>query len=190
MLILRGAPALSPFRIRKLQANLAALLPGSELPAIEQVYAEFVHLVDVDGTLTDAEHKLLQQLLHYGPALEGSDAQGELFFVIPRFGTISPWASKATDIAHNCGLQKIKRIERGIAFYIQSRESLTSAHRSIVAAALHDRMVEIVLPAFEDAAQIFVQQAPRALTTVDVLQGGRAALVTANSESRSRAGRR
>ncbi len=182
MLILRGAPALSPFRIRKLQANLAALFPGSESPGIERVYAEFVHLADVDGEFTTEEYRVLERLLHYGPALQAGEAQGELFFVIPRFGTISPWASKATDIAHNAGLQKIKRIERGVAYYIQCAEPLSSERRKIAASLLHDRMVETVLPTLEDAAQIFVRQAPRPLTTVDILNGGRAALVAANSE--------
>ena len=177
MLILRGAPALSPFRIRKLHANLAAKLPG-----IEQIYAEFVHLVDVDDDLTADEHSVLKQLLHYGPALQSGEALGELFFVIPRFGTISPWASKATDIAHNSGLQKIKRIERGVAYYVKSAELLSAEHRKIVASLLHDRMVESVLATLEDAEQLFVQQSPRVLTTVDILSGGRVALVTANSE--------
>ncbi|HET8710371.1 MAG TPA: phosphoribosylformylglycinamidine synthase, partial [Spongiibacteraceae bacterium] len=177
MLILRGAPALSPFRIRKLQANLAARLAG-----IERVYAEFVHLADVDGEFTTEEFRLLERLLHYGPALQAGEVQGEMFFVIPRFGTISPWASKATDIAHNAGLRKIKRIERGVAYYVRSHEPLTDTQGKIVAAALHDRMVETVLSTVEDAAQLFVQQTPRPLTTVDILNGGRAALVAANSE--------
>ncbi|HEY3698900.1 MAG TPA: phosphoribosylformylglycinamidine synthase, partial [Spongiibacteraceae bacterium] len=176
MLILRGAPALSPFRIRKLHANLADKVPG-----IEQIYAEFVHLAASEHPLSDAEHGLLTQLLQYGPVLQSGDTTGELFFVIPRFGTISPWASKATDIAHNCGLRAIKRIERGIAYYLRASARLSAEQRKIVAAMLHDRMVETVLESLEDAAQLFVQQPPRALTTVDILRGGRAALVTANN---------
>jgi phosphoribosylformylglycinamidine synthase len=185
MLILRGAPALSPFRIHKLHASLAI-----KLPAIERVYAEFVHLIHTESDLNDDERALLKQLLHYGPAMQSGDAAGDLFFVVPRFGTISPWASKATDIAHNCGLQKIKRMERGIAFYITAKEGvrtqegiapLSTQQRKIIASALHDRMVETVLPTLEDAEQLFVQQPPRVLATVDILSGGRAALVTANS---------
>ena len=177
MLILPGAPALSPFRIRKLQAALAAKIPG-----IGGIHAEYVHLADFDGTPTAAERELLQKLLTYGPALEGGSAEGELFFVVPRFGTISPWASKATDIAHNSGLRGLRRIERGIAYYLRFATAPDDAQRQAVAALLHDRMVETVLPDIASAAQLFVQEQPRPLTTVDILGGGRAALVTANRE--------
>ncbi len=176
MLILRGAPALSPFRLQKLHANLAALLPS-----VQTVYAEYVHFADTERALEDNEAALLKQLLQYGPALQTGAAEGELFFVVPRFGTISPWASKATDIAHNSALRVIQRLERGIAYYVKCSQSLTQQQRTQIGALLHDRMVETVLPSLEDAAQLFVHAQPKPLTSVDILGGGRAALVTANS---------
>ncbi|HSB95939.1 MAG TPA: phosphoribosylformylglycinamidine synthase, partial [Spongiibacteraceae bacterium] len=192
MLILRGAPALSVFRVQKLLATLQAKVPG-----ISGLEAEFVHFAALEsgpaqatgksaGQLAAQEVELLEKLLQYGPSYT-SEARaaapaGELLLVVPRFGTISPWASKATDIAHNCGLARIKRLERGIAYYLHSAQPLTIAQRELAAAALHDRMVEMVLPTLAAAEQMFVEAAPRAVTSVDILQGGRAALVAANSE--------
>jgi hypothetical protein len=146
MLILRGAPALSPFRLQKLHANLAALLPS-----VQTVYAEYVHFADTERALEDNETALLKQLLQYGPALQTGAAEGELFFVVPRFGTISPWASKATDIAHNSALRVIQRLERGIAYYVKCSQPLTQQQRTQIGALLHDRMVETVLPSLEDS---------------------------------------
>jgi len=182
MLILRGAPALSVFRVQKLLATLQAKVPG-----ISGLQAEFVHFAALDsGDLNASEVELLQKLLQYGPSYaetaRESTPTGDLLLVVPRFGTISPWASKATDIAHNCGLVNIKRLERGVAYYLHSAQPLTVAQRELAAAALHDRMVEMVLPTLAAAAQMFIEAAPRAVTSVDILQGGRAALVAANSE--------
>ena len=115
MLVLRGAPALSDFRIQKLTKQLASL--GINVASI---YAEFVHLVDVSNELDQQELTTLGKLLTYGPKSTQGNTQGRLVFTTPRLGTISPWASKATDIAHNCGLSKIRRIERGCAYYIKT----------------------------------------------------------------------
>ncbi|KXK57872.1 MAG: phosphoribosylformylglycinamidine synthase [Chlorobi bacterium OLB7] len=119
MLILRGAPALSPFRIARLLATLQR-----QNPSITSIYAEFVHFVEVARPLTEAEQSVLDQLLRYGPALEPHTPQGSLLLVAPRPGTISPWSSKATDIAHNCGLESVLRIERGTAYFIASAQAL------------------------------------------------------------------
>ena len=104
MEIRRGAPALSSFRVQKiLDQSVTAGLP------IENVYAEFMHFVDLSGSLTDAESDQLGKLLTYGPTIEDSEPTGQLFLVVPRPGTISPWSSKATDIARNTGLTNVKR---------------------------------------------------------------------------------
>lgn len=100
--------------------------------------------------------------------------------MVPRFGTISPWSSKASDIARNCGLAKIDRLERGIAYYVQGELSESDAQQ--VAARLHDRMTQLVLDRLEGAAELFSHAQPRPLTAVDVLGGGRAALEKANVE--------
>src|SRR5258706_13659326 len=95
--------------------------------------------------------------------------------VLPRIGTISSWASKATDIAHNCGLDAIRRIERGTAFYIDSKASLSEAARAAVIRAIHDPMTETLCPAFDDAQALFVTQPPQPLASVAVERQGNAA---------------
>ncbi len=173
MLILRGAPALSAFRHGKLLAQLTA-----KVPAISGLYAEFAHFAEVSGTLGADEEHVLARLLKYGPSVPVQEPAGRLFLVIPRFGTISPWSSKASDIARNCGLDKIQRLERGIAYYVTGE--LSDADAGQIAAALHDRMTQLVLERFEDAANLFSHAQPKPLTAVDVLGGGRAALERAN----------
>ncbi|GAA5444305.1 phosphoribosylformylglycinamidine synthase [Microbulbifer sp. NBRC 101763] len=173
MLVLRGAPALSKFRHKKLLNQLRALQP-----TIDDLYAEFVHFADSDS-LDNKEMALLERLLQYGPTEEQHEPKGELILVAPRPGTISPWSSKATDIAHNTGLTKIHRLERGIAYYLTGVE-LTDAERQALASQLHDRMVEVVFSGFEQAEQLFVEEEPRPLRGVDILEGGREALEDAN----------
>ena len=169
MLILRGAPALSAFRHGKLLEQLT-----QHVPAVTGLYAEFAHFADVTGALTADEEQVLARLLKYGPSVPVQEPSGRLFLVVPRFGTISPWSSKASDIARNCGLAKIDRLERGIAYYVQGELSESDAQQ--VAARLHDRMTQLVLDRLEGAAELFSHAQPRPLTAVDVLGGGRAAL--------------
>ena len=73
--------------------------------------ARFVHFVDDTAQLSDQGRSVLGQLLEYGPRLSLSDVTGRELCVVPRLGTISPWSSKATDIARNCGLGDVRRIE-------------------------------------------------------------------------------
>ncbi|MFS0828361.1 phosphoribosylformylglycinamidine synthase [Pseudomonas phoenicis] len=173
MLILRGAPALSAFRHGKLLEQLS-----QKVPAVTGLYAEFAHFADVDGELSADQQQVLGRLLKYGPSVAVQAPEGRLFLVVPRLGTISPWASKASDIAHNCGLQSIQRLERGIAYYVAG--DLSEAQAQQVAAELHDRMTQRVLARLEDAADLFNHAQPRPMTSVDVLGGGRAALAQAN----------
>ncbi|MEI6860206.1 MAG: phosphoribosylformylglycinamidine synthase [Shewanella sp.] len=176
MEIIRGAPALSAFRVKKLmQACEIASLPVSE------IYAEYVHLADLTESLDERETQQLAKLLTYGPAIEAHAPQGTLHFVTPRAGTISPWSSKATDIAHNCGLNKVKRLERGIAYYVKSAE-LTIEQDKALTALLHDRMVEVILAGFEQAVVLFVRTEPAVVKSVDILGEGRGALELANSQ--------
>jgi len=175
MLILRGAPALSAFRHGKLLAQLT-----EKVPAVRGLYAEFAHFAEVTGVLTGEEQTVLARLLKYGPSVPVQEPTGRLFLVVPRFGTISPWSSKATDIANNCGLAKVQRLERGIAYYVAGE--LSDAQAAEVSAMLHDRMTQLVLAQLEQASALFSHAQPKPLTAVDILGGGRAALAQANIE--------
>ncbi len=177
MLILRGAPALSDFRLSKLTARLHQLNPN-----IGRLRGDYMHFCELDGELDADEHSVLERLLEYGPALSGDDFDGTLVLVVPRRGTISPWSSKATDIVHNAGLNKVHRVERGIAYTVEMPGDADQVLWQAVAACLCDRMVEDVLPQMELAESLFSHESPRAMTSVDVLGGGEQALRTANAE--------
>ncbi|SDX70868.1 phosphoribosylformylglycinamidine synthase [Marinobacter mobilis] len=175
MLELRGAPALSPFRSQKLLAQIQAIVPE-----VERVYAEFMHFCDIDDALAPMEQQVLDRLLTYGPSVPAEQPEGILFLVVPRPGTLSPWSSKATDIARNCGLKQIRRIERGCAYYVAASEKLGLDQREQIAALLHDRMTQKVFHEMGGAELLFNREEPRPLNKVAILAGGRKALEDAN----------
>ena len=175
MLVLRGAPALSEFRTQK----LLELFAEQQLPVCD-IYAEHTHFVQLTQTLSTEQHDVLEKLLTYGPSISAHEPQGDLLLVTPRPGTISPWSSKATDIAHNCGLSQVKRVERGCAYYLQSDQPLSKQQLQLIQGLLHDRMTESVMPTFDDAQILFVEEQPKAFCSVDILDGGRTALEQAN----------
>jgi phosphoribosylformylglycinamidine synthase len=176
MLILPGAPALSDFRLHKLIRRL-----GNHLNLSVRLSAEYVHFADIDQLLTDEEQSILERLLKYGPATASNRPNGRLCLVVPRPGTLSPWSSKATDIAHHCGLSKILRLERGIAYRLQIDEGeLSDQQLTQAGTLLHDRMTEVVLSEMDEAACLFSHAQPKPYLQVDVLGGGKPALVTAN----------
>ncbi len=172
MLILPGAAALSSFRRDKLLNALRERQPG-----ITDIAAEYIHFVDFADNLDGHETELLAQLLTYGPKSDKVTLNGGLLLAVPRPGTISPWSSKATDIAHNAGLHKIRRIERGVAYYLQGHFDAKA-----VLPLLHDRMVEVIYASLDEAAVLFEQHEPRPLHVVDIASGGRIALEVANAE--------
>lgn len=174
-----GSPALSTFRLDKLYASLKQLAPS-----IVHIYAEFTHFAFSDAPLNEAQQQTLKQILTYGPQAQLEKPIGQLFLVVPRIGTISPWASRATDIAHNCGLSNVLRIERGIAFYITTADNkpLSDTEKAAFKAIIHDRMTETVLSSIDDAQQLFHSAEPKPFNTVDILQGGKTALDIANNE--------
>ena len=157
------------------QTELLRRLQGID-SSVTAARAEFIHFVDVEGEISADHETQLMELLRYGSRYDG-DETGELFLVVPRLGTTSPWSSKATDIAHNTGLGQVRRIERGVAYYIESTGLL---NREAVAAELHDRMTDTVLESVADAHLMFDELEPKPFATVDVLSGGRAALETAD----------
>ena len=176
MEILRGSPALSAFRINKLLSRCQ----DAHLP-VSDIYAEYVHFADVSAPLSSDEQTKLQRLLQYGPSLAEHAPAGRLLLVTPRPGTISPWSSKATDIAHNCGLSQVVRLERGLAFYVQA-PTLTDDQWRQLGALLHDRMMETLFDRLEDAQALFAQHQPAPVQSVDILGAGRSALEAANAK--------
>ncbi|MBE0463966.1 MAG: phosphoribosylformylglycinamidine synthase [Halomonadaceae bacterium] len=178
MLELRGAPALSAFRHTRLLTVLR-----ERVPEVEALSAHYVHFIDHHEELSDASQERLTQLLDYGTHTSTeAPTQSERFLVVPRLGTQSPWSSKATDIAHNCGLSEIRRIERGIDYRVGFSAPPSDESLAVLAALLHDRMTETVLDDASDAARLFAHHAPAPLGSVDILNSGRDALVTANRE--------
>lgn len=177
MLTLRGAPALSSFRKSKLYSTLTQMVPS-----IEGLYAEFVHFVDIcaDKALPDADLATLTALLEYGPSAVRQSPEGLALLVVPRPGTISPWSSKATDIAHNVGLQAVRRIERGVVYHLASSRPLTESELGTASTLLHDRMVEVVMADMGQVEQIFATYQGRPMVTIDILGQGRGALAVAN----------
>ncbi|MGH1485329.1 MAG: phosphoribosylformylglycinamidine synthase [Cellvibrionaceae bacterium] len=178
MLIIYGAPALSSFRSDKLQQRLAEISADIRLKQ-----ANYVHFASVSEDLSAEEHRVLEQLLDYGDLGHNSAVvdgdESELLVSVPRPGTISPWSSKATDIAHNAGLSKVQRVERGIVYQL---EGINDDIKAAVTTCLHDRMVESVLSSLTAAEQLFYQQDPEPQTEVDILGGGKDALAQANTD--------
>ncbi len=180
MLEMQGRAALSVFRIAKLLSRLKVLEPR-----IQALRSTFVHFIDVAAPLDAAQRGLLAELLTYGPtpSSEGgaTGAHTQVLLVIPRAGTISPWSSKATDIAQVCALAAVRRIERGIRYELDVSQTLEPDALTRVAAALLDRMTEMVVTDSAAAQQLFAHHSPAALRTIG-LGGGRQALEAANTE--------
>jgi phosphoribosylformylglycinamidine synthase len=171
--VYQGGAALSDFRRAKLLAKLQAI--DSSITAIE---AGYVHFADIDHVLSAVDEKRLKELVTYGSAAANRDG-GTLYLVVPRPGTISPWSSKATDIVHNSGIEAVKRLERGVAYYIKSK---SEGQNPTVTELLHDRMTEAVLAELDAAEVLFAETKPSQLLAVDILKSGKAALTEANRD--------
>ena len=172
-----GGNALTPFRSQQLLAQIQRAAPK-----VRAISARFIHWVESDQPLDVASQQQLQQLLTYGEPFSRQGVADATIIVTPRIGTVSPWASKATDIARNCGLTEdagVRRVERGTEYFLHGA-ALSDAQRQAVAALLHDRMTESVLPSLEAAKNLFTHLDPVPMEYVDVLGGGRAALEQAN----------
>ncbi|RZM02968.1 MAG: phosphoribosylformylglycinamidine synthase [Variovorax sp.] len=189
--VFEGGSALGGFRARQLLPRLREIEPR-----IAAITARFVHLVVTETALDAAARERFAALLDYGPACEAPESRHGLSLVVtPRLGTVSPWASKATDIAHNCGLA-LRRVERVVLYRIVlkaplldglldkargTQPTLGAEASAAVAALLHDRMTESVVGGIDDAAALFAELPAQPMAQVDVLGGGRAALVEANT---------
>jgi phosphoribosylformylglycinamidine synthase len=173
---MQGRNALSSFRLLKLLRLLRTIEPS-----ISAFDACYWHFAEVSRPLAGGEVSRLQRLLTYGPSARPTLTSGHNWLVIPRFGTISPWSSKATNIARNCGLDAVLRLERGIAYTVLISKPMPPERITALKARLHDRMTEIVLDDIERADKLFQHVRAKPLASVDVLAGGRDALVAADA---------
>jgi phosphoribosylformylglycinamidine synthase len=176
---LAGPGALSAFRAARLLQRLQTVEPN-----VASVSAQYAHFVHATRELDEGERARLNALLDYGDPASASP-EGLTFLVVPRLGTISPWASKATDIAHNTGLDAIHRIERGTRYTVALKRGLFGKSPSAeatarLAAMLHDRMTESVIDPATEPSRLFVELEGKPLQTVGVLAHGRSALEQAN----------
>src|SRR5450432_2333774 len=174
MLEILGAPSFTPARLER----RLALVRRSN-PRVVALSAAFVHFVDLASTLNDTARSVLERLLRYGPRTKDRGARDKLrkLLVVPRLGTISPWSSKATEIARSCGLFTVRRIERGIWYSVTGEVTDERA----LAHALHDRMTESVLDSSAQAAALFAESDARPLRTLPLGRQGRSALEEANA---------
>ncbi len=188
LLHLHGGNALSGFMLGKLEARIQSVLGNAGVQSSTvlslNVSARFRYFVLHHQSLGDDSLTILKQLLHaHAPQPDtGIEANGMTLFVTPRSGTISPWSSKATDIAHNCGLHHVQRIERGIAYHFTANASLDSTQRQLLSDELHDPMVESVFANAAHLEQLFDPLAARDLQTIPLMAEGPEALSKANLE--------
>jgi phosphoribosylformylglycinamidine synthase len=176
ILKLRGGAALSANRLARLRKSVVDVLPK-----LKGLAAEHWYFVEISASLTAEEKGRLTDLLGAHPE-SATPPAGELRLVTPRLGTISPWSSKATDIARQCGFEQVIRVERGIAYSIEVKGGLGAEQEAAVLPLLHDRMTESVLADLSQVEALFHHYEPQPLASVDILAGGRAALVAANGE--------
>ncbi|HTT07361.1 MAG TPA: phosphoribosylformylglycinamidine synthase [Gammaproteobacteria bacterium] len=175
----RGPLTHSTFRLQKKRDLLRSIASG-----IGALHAEFVHFADLEAPLTEDEQQRLNALLDYGLAAPAQKPSGFLYIVIPRPGTISPWSSKATDIARNCGLAKVRRLERGTCWCLEmpSGASLSAVTHQTLERQLHDPMTEAVIHDLRDAERLFAHTQPGKFSVIDLIKDGRVTLEAANRD--------
>ncbi|MGB7305318.1 MAG: phosphoribosylformylglycinamidine synthase [Burkholderiaceae bacterium] len=180
---LTGSPALSAFRLNRLQADMSS----NGLP-VSRLAANYFYLVQASSPLDEPTLRRLHGLLDDAVASScaGKSAVDDVVWVIPRLGTVSPWSSKATDIAHRCGFESIERVERGVVYQAAVSGGLLGGVRPMklpdrdrLAAAVHDRMTETVMFEMPDPAMAFAAQTGQPMQRIAVSQGTDA-LVAAN----------
>jgi len=183
-LALPGPSALSEFRAARLLARIRLIDPS-----VHAIGATFIHFVHLRGPLDSVDRARLDALLRYGDAAPTPIARNDRkFLIVPRLGTISPWASKATDIAHNTGLAKVQRVERGTLYQVGFGRSLSAKAVGVedqaarIASILHDQMTESVVGESVDPALIFQSLPGKPMQTVPMLAQGRTALMHANAD--------
>ncbi|MEY4148805.1 MAG: phosphoribosylformyl-glycineamide synthetase, partial [Pseudomonadota bacterium] len=168
-----GGPAYSKFRKEKLLGKLQKV-NGQ----IKDIHSEYIHIVWCEKKITDTEKVILEKILHYGPKAHSLKYKNNSIITIPRPGTISPWASRATDIANHCGLHDIKRIERAIAVYVELKDEslLSQDEKKGLSLLLHDRMTEISIFDLDEAQSLFSHLPPKTIQFAEILEGGKQVL--------------
>ncbi len=177
MQVIWGGYALSDYRLNQLLVKLNNLVTtGDKITAVQ---AQYVYLVDLDKDLTVIEHSRLQQLLNGHVEKYSSSLSSNSCIITPRIGTISPWASKATDITHTCGIPSVRRIERATVYTF---EGINAENKAEVEALVYDRMMHQVFHSLDEVQKLFSPQSPKPYRTIDILEGGFNALIEANIE--------
>ena len=177
MFFLQGSPVYTPFRKRQLLARLHAVSPR-----IDALNAHYGYFIEAPENFSDQRCQQLSALLPHSTLAPLPRSSASLFcWVVPRLGTLSPWSSKATDIAHICGFESIVRIERGIFFEVGvPANALNEENKKAIMAQLHDPLTESVLTTHEALSLLFQHNKPRSFTEIDVIGGGFQALVAVN----------
>ncbi len=177
MKIIYGLTALSPFRVQWLLSRLQAI--SAEISAVS---TRFVYFADVESELTELHQQRLNQLIE-ADADQTAWVSLNTLFIIPRPGTISPWSSKASEIAERCGLNTVKRVERGIEYQLTLQGTLSDDQQSAINALLHDRMMQVVVDSLQavEITHMFDEHEPQGLQTVPVVKQGKVALQAANT---------
>jgi phosphoribosylformylglycinamidine synthase len=175
MLKISGTSALSVFRIKKLLLDIQIIEP-----TITAISAKYIHFVETQSELNSEQSEILGKILNYGLE-QAEDLEGEKCWVIPRAGTISPWSSKATEIAKRCGLNTLNRIERGVEFTFASSSKNSEVNQQALNALLHDRMTQSVISDLT-GIDLFAQHEPKPLVTITLMEDGVSALTVANKE--------
>ncbi len=176
MIVKDGPASHSPFKLESLLIRLQSIDPN-----VIGLGARFIHLIDAENELSEKHDRILGSILEYGPDWSLGANEGFKIFILPRFGTTSPWSSKATDIAKVCGLGSISRIERGVAFTLELRD-LNSKPNQEAIDLLFDRMTEVVITDLSQAREIFSTLEPQPFSVIDILSDGKDALMVANRE--------
>ena len=176
MIVKEGPASHSPFKLESLLRRLQSIDQN-----IDDLGARFIHLIDSKNDPDEEQDRILDSILEYGPDWPFGTDEGFKVFTLPRFGTTSPWSSKATDIAKVCGLTSIEKIERGVVFTLALKDKDSTPNKEAIE-MLYDRMTEVVITDLKQAKEIFSSLEPQPFSDVDILSDGKKALETANIE--------
>jgi len=176
MIVKEGPASHSPFKLESLLRRLQSIDQN-----IDDLGARFIHLIDSKNDPDEEQDRILDSILEYGPDWPFGTDEGYKVFTLPRFGTTSPWSSKATDIAKVCGLTSIEKIERGVVFTLALKDKDSAPSKEVIE-MLYDRMTEVVITDLKQAKEIFSSLEPQPFSDVDILSDGKKALETANIE--------